>query len=279
MNPMSERSNHSKPVSDDHIKTRCATVPQLSIVVPTYKERDNLELLTRRIFEVVGKSGIDAELIFVDDNSQDGSVELVESLRPTYPVRMIVRTAERGLSTAVLRGFSEAQGEVFLVMDADLSHPPEKISELYQPIASGESDFVIGSRYASGGLTQDWPFLRKLNSWGATLLARPLTSASDPMAGFFCLHRRTWENSARLNPLGYKIGLELLIKGRCRKIREVPIVFEDRYAGKSKLTLKQQMLYLVHLQRLYFFRFPVLSRLVCYGLPLVVIVGLILMLR
>lgn len=245
--------------------------PALSIIVPTYHEADNLEALTTRIFSAVRAAGLQAELILVDDNSQDGSLQIVERLSARYPVRMIVRTAERGLSTAVLRGFEEARGEILLVMDADLSHPPEKIPELYAAIAGGQADFVIGSRYVSEGQTRDWPWLRKLNSWAATLLARPLTPASDPMAGFFCLRRDTWRQADRLSPLGYKIGLELMIKGRCRAIREVPIVFADRHAGKSKLTFRQQLLYLLHLKRLYFYRYPVAAPIVAWGIPAAVL--------
>ncbi|MCG3138339.1 MAG: Undecaprenyl-phosphate 4-deoxy-4-formamido-L-arabinose transferase [Phycisphaerae bacterium] len=252
-----------------------ATTPvQLSIIVPTYKEHDNLELLCRRIFDTMRSSGITAELILVDDHSQDGSVELVEKLQAQYPVRMIVRTNERGLSTAVLCGFDHANGDIFLVMDADLSHPPERIPDLYKLIAEDQADFVIGSRYLAGGQTKDWPFLRKLNSWGATLLARPLTSATDPMAGFFCLRRITWKNADPLNPLGYKIGLELMIKGRCQRVREVAIVFEDRHAGKSKLSARQQFLYLWHLHRLYRYRWPVLSIVLLYLFPIAILAAL-----
>lgn len=247
----------------------------ISVVVPTYREVDNIALLTERVFKVLRGAGIPCELIMVDDNSRDGSVEVVEKLRADYPVQMIVREDERGLSTAVLRGFDDAKGEIFLVMDADLSHPPEKIPDLYEAVRSGEADFVFGSRYVSGGETKDWPLIRKLNSWAATLLARPLTSATDPMAGFFCLNRATWEHAAPLNPLGYKIGLELLIKGRCRKLLDIPILFADRHAGTSKLTFRQQLLYLIHLKRLYFFKFPVLSALVLYGLPVLIVAGLL----
>ena len=248
--------------------------PQLSIVVPTYREVDNIELLTKRIFDALDGADLSAELILVDDNSQDGSAELVESLKANYAVKIILRTAQRGLSTAVLRGFEDAAGEIFLVMDADLSHPPDKIADLYAPVRDGEADFVFGSRYATGGETKDWPFLRKLNSRVATILARPLTRATDPMAGFFCIHRRTWEQAAPLNPLGYKIGLELLIKGRCRNLKDIAIVFADRHAGESKLTLKQQLLYLLHLKRLYFFKYPLLSWVVFYILPAAILVAL-----
>ena len=244
---------------------------QLSIIVPTYREADNVALLIERVFGALSSAGITAEMILVDDNSQDGSLERVQALGKDYPVQMIVRRSERGLSTAVLHGFEHAKGDIFLVMDADLSHPPDRVADLYAAIESGEADFVFGSRYASGGETKDWPFVRKLNSWAATLLARPLTSATDPMAGFFCLHRRTWEQAAPLNPLGYKIGLELLIKGRCSRLKDVPIIFADRHAGKSKLTFTQQLLYLVHLKRLYFFKRPLLSMLIFYFPPVVVL--------
>ncbi len=250
----------------------------ISVVVPTYREADNVALLTERIFKTVRDAGISCELIFVDDNSRDGSVEAIEKLKANYAVRMIVREDERGLSTAVLRGFEDAKGEIFLVMDADLSHPPEEIPDLYAPVRSGEADFVFGSRYVSGGETKDWPFIRKLNSRAATLLARPLTRATDPMAGFFCLHRETWENAAPLSPLGYKIGLELLIKGRCSKLKDIPILFADRHAGKSKLTFRQQLLYLIHLKRLYFFKFPLWSALILCGLPLLLVAGMLWML-
>ncbi len=238
--------------------------PDLSIVVPTFREADNILVLTERIFQATVAADLAAELILVDDNSADGSQELVERLGRTYPVRMIVRTNQRGLSTAVLRGFEDSRGSVLLVMDADLSHPPECIPELYEQVRTNQADFVFGSRYASGGRTHDWPWYRKLNSWIATALARPLSPATDPMAGFFCLRRDRWQQAAgRLNPLGYKIGLELLIKCDCRRLGEVPIVFADRHAGKSKLTLRQQLLYLLHLRRLYFYRFPLASRALC----------------
>lgn len=251
--------------------------PQLSIVVPTYREVDNIAALTRRIFEATRTADITAELILVDDNSRDGSAELVESLRGEYPVEIKVREGERGLSTAVLHGFEQARGEILLVMDADLSHPPDKIPDLFGAIDNNEADFVFGSRYVAGGQTTDWSFLRKLNSRVATLLAKPLTAATDPMAGFFCLSRQTWQQASRLNPLGYKIGLELLIKGRCTRLKDVPIVFADRQAGKSKLTFRQQLLYLVHLKRLYFFKHPVVSALIFYGVPLAALCALLLL--
>ncbi len=233
--------------------------PPVSIVVPTYGEAQNIPLLARRVFETLRAAEIPAEMIFVDDNSRDGTEEAVAELAREFPVRLIARTNERGLSSAVVRGFSEARYDILLCMDADLSHPPEALPSVIAPIADGRADFCIGSRYTAGGRTKDdWGLLRQINSQVATLLARPLTSIKDPMAGFFCLGRATLAKAqaAGLNPIGYKIGLEILIKARCKKATEVPIEFSDRLHGRSKLTFKQQVEYLRHLWRLYRFRWP-----------------------
>lgn len=232
------------------------SAPLLSIVVPTYREAANLPILIERVFAAVGAAGIAAEMIVVDDNSADGTEQVVADWARRVAVRLIVRHDERGLSSAVLRGFDAARGELLLVMDADLSHPPERIADVIAPLRSGAADFVIGSRYVRGGETKDWGFDRWLNSVVATLLSRPLTRARDPMAGFFALHRESLRHAARLNPIGYKIGLELIVKCRCRRVAEVPITFTDRLHGESKLTHRQRVEYLQHLLRLYRFKFP-----------------------
>ena len=142
-------------------------------------------------------------------------------------------------------------GNWCVVMDADLSHPPEAIPGMIARLDDG-ADFVIGSRYVSGGTTDsNWGLLRWLNSKVATWLARPLTRAKDPMAGFFALRRTTFERATALNPIGYKIGLELLVKCRCVRVDEVPIHFADRQHGESKLSFREQLRYLQHLGRLY----------------------------
>jgi dolichol-phosphate mannosyltransferase len=144
-------------------------------------------------------------------------------------------------------------------MDADLSHPPEDIPRFLQHLREG-ADFVVGSRYVDGGSTDaQWGVFRWLNSRIATLLARGLTDIKDPMAGFFAFPRQILEAAPPLLPLGYKIGLEILVKGNCRKVIEIPIFFSDRIRGKSKLTFRQQLYYLQHLRRLYQFRFPWIS--------------------
>jgi dolichol-phosphate mannosyltransferase len=228
-----------------------ATPPHLSIIVPTYREVDNLDPLCRRTFAATTTAGITAEMIIVDDDSQDGSQTLVATLARDFEIRMVTRHGARGLGSAVLRGFEEARWDTLLVMDADLSHPPERIPAVAGPVFSGQAEFAIGSRYVPGGALQQWPWHRRLASLAATLPARWLVPVRDPMAGFFCLPRAVWQQADRLNPVGYKIGLELLVKARCRKIVEVPIVFADRQAGLSKLDFKQQLLYLRHLVGLY----------------------------
>jgi dolichol-phosphate mannosyltransferase len=231
--------------------------PSVSIIVPTYREADNLPTLIERVFVSTREAGLEAELIIVDDDSNDGTEEIVAAWRERVPVRLLIRREERGLSGAVLRGFEEARYDTLLVMDADLQHPPEAIPSLVRRLHEGDCDFVVGSRYASGGrIVGDWSWFRRLNSWAATAVARPLVRLTDPMSGFFALHRRTWEQASGLDPIGYKIALELMVKGGCERPAEVPITFETRRAGESKLSLREQLRYLRHLARLYRFRYP-----------------------
>jgi dolichol-phosphate mannosyltransferase len=231
------------------------------VVVPTYKEAENLPHLIDRLGKVRHEYGLDLDLIIMDDNSRDGSAELVAA-RPETWVQIVVRTTDRGLSPSVLEGMRRAKGDLLVCMDADLSHPPEAIPQMLHKLDEG-ADFVIGSRYVEGGSTSDdWGFLRWLNSRVATLLARPLTSARDPMAGFFAFRRTTFEAGHDFNPVGYKIGLELLVKCGCERVVEVPIHFEDRQLGKSKLTMRQQLLYIKHLRRLYTFKFGAWTQLI-----------------
>jgi len=229
---------------------------QVSIVVPTYRESENLPLLVPRIDAALRGADLSGEIVIVDDDSRDGSVEAVAALAEAgLPVRIIVRQGERGLSTAVLRGFDESAGEYLLCMDADLSHPPEAIPGMVELLTSGQADFVLASRFCPGGSTDaEWGVFRWLNSKVAQLLARPLTRLADPMSGFFALPREVYARAASLNPIGYKIALELMIKCDCRRIREVPIHFADRRLGQSKLNVREQVNYLRHLRRLYAYR-------------------------
>jgi dolichol-phosphate mannosyltransferase len=179
------------------------------------------------------------------------------------PARLVVRQGPRDLSLAVLEGFRAARGRRLLVMDADLSHPPESVPALLDALDQPETDFVIGSRYVAAGRTEAWAWSRQWQSRFATWLSKPLVGAiRDPMAGFFALRRDTFEQAVRLDPVGYKISLELLCRCPHRRVVEVPITFRDRAAGQSKMNLEQQGRYLAHLDRLYRDCRPGLARLV-----------------
>ena len=226
----------------------------IDVIVPTFKEAANIPLLIERLATLRRSYPHPLQLTIVDDDSRDGTIEAVESLALPW-VRLIVRTEARGLSASVLERIERTKGELIVVMDADLSHPPEAIPRMLEELGSG-CDFVVGSRYVEGGVTHDdWGLLRWLNSRFATFLARPFTSIKDPMSGFFALRRETFAHADALNPIGYKIGLELLVKCRCSRVAEVPIAFADRVHGKSKLSFREQLRYLRHLRRLFMYRY------------------------
>ena len=228
------------------------SLSKISIIVPTYKEAQNVDTLTRRIHKTMTEYNISYEIIFVDDDSKDDIEKIISNLSSEgLNVRLIQRKNERGLSSAVLRGFSEAEGGILVCMDADLSHPPETIHVMIDKIVKDNAEFVIGSRYVNGGSTDDkWTIYRRINSRIATLFAKPFTTAKDPMSGFFAIPDRVYKRGSSFNPIGYKIALELIVRCKCEKIVEVPIHFSDRKFGESKLTLKEQLNYLVHIKRL-----------------------------
>ncbi len=231
-------------------------MPEISVIIPTYCEAENLPLLVPRIAETMQKAGLAYEVIVVDDNSPDDTQAVCRELSQRFPLRLIVRRGERGLATAVVAGMRASEADIFVVMDADLSHPPERVPDLVEALRQPEVDFAIGSRYVRGGsIPADWGWFRRLNSWLATILARPLTKVRDPMAGFFAVSRETFEKADPLDPVGYKIGLELLVKARCRHPVEIPIEFTDRRHGESKLTLHEQIAYLRHLWKLLRYRY------------------------
>ncbi len=223
----------------------------LSIVVPTFNERENIAPLARRIFQAVDPAHTD--LLLVDDNSPDGTAQVATALASDYPVRSLVRTTDRGLATAVIAGLRAARGDLIVSMDADLSHPPERIPALLEPLNDPTVNMTIGSRFVPGGKVDlHWPAHRRLNSWVARMLARPLTPVRDMMAGFFAVRRDSLRLDG-LHPIGYKIALELIVRHRWRNVVEVPITFSDRHAGQTKLNLAEQLRYLRHLARLYAF--------------------------
>jgi dolichol-phosphate mannosyltransferase len=233
----------------------------IDVIVPTYREALNLPLLIERLTTLKNGPIPRLHLTIVDDNSQDGTDEVIRQLNMPW-VSLIVRTSNRGLSSAVLEGLNRTSGDVIIVMDADLSHPPEAIPSMLEKLGNG-SDFVIGSRYTDGGVTDDnWGLFRWLNSRVATLFARPFTNVGDPMSGFFALERATYSKADFLNPIGYKIGLELLVKCRCCRIAEVPISFADRVHGESKLSLREQLRYIQHIRRLFLYKYGAWSEVV-----------------
>ncbi len=237
----------------------------ISIVIPTYEEVENIPLIAAEIDAAL--VGVQYEIIFVDDNSNDGSIEAVDLLQNrSIPAKIVVRKHERGLSTAVIRGLREAIGQYLVVMDCDLSHPATAVLPMVEKLQTDKTDFIIGSRYVKGGsFEEDWGVLRLINSKVATWLALPLCRVHDPMSGFFAFACEKLETLDELTPTGYKIGLEIMVKGSFSKPSEYPIHFKDREFGESKLGLREQVKYLRHLRRLYKYKFPVSSEFFQFG--------------
>lgn len=207
---------------------------ELSLVIPTYNESENISALVQKILEEFKENNILGEIILVDDNSPDGTGDILDVLKKkNRNIKVIHRKGKLGLSSAVVEGWKVSSGEVLGVMDADLSHPPEKIHKLFNPIKSGNSDFTIGSRYVDGGKILGWNFKRKIMSRTATFFAKPFTCVKDPMSGFFMI-KRDCISFSKINSKGFKILLEVILKASYKKIMEVPITFTDRTKGKSK---------------------------------------------
>jgi dolichol-phosphate mannosyltransferase len=212
----------------------------LSLVVPTYNERDNLPRLAKRIHDSIG-SRCRYEMMVVDDNSPDETWKVARDLSKRYPIRVIRRRSKLGLASAVVEGFRRARGELLSVIDADLQHPPEMLPRLLDEIEKGK-DLVIASRYVKDG---DVGFLnsrRRVISKGATFLARSfvpeISNVEDPLSGFFMV-RREVIRGVELKPVGYKILFEILAKGHYRNVSEIPFTFGIRETGKSKLTMTE----------------------------------------
>jgi dolichol-phosphate mannosyltransferase len=227
----------------------------VSLIIPTYQEVENLPVLIERIDQVRRQYQLKMELLIMDDDSHDGTEQYIAQLNQPW-IKLVIRKENRGLSPAVVDGLNLAQHDFLIVMDADLSHPPEKIPEMLQILRAG-AEFVIGSRYIEGGSTEmGWGLFRWLNSKIATLLAYPFTRVKDPMSGFIALPHTIFERGKwNLNPIGYKIGLELIVKCNCQDVREIPLHFMDRKHGQSKLSLRMQLQYLQHLRRLFIYRY------------------------
>ena len=210
--------------------------PSVSIVIPTLNEAGNIEPLVRAITAAAPRCD---EIVFVDDGSTDGTSDRIRTAMGSAPIRLIER-ADRalGLSGAVIAGVRAARGEFVVVMDADLSHPPEEITNLTQPLFDGRADMVIGSRYVAGGSTPGWPLYRRAMSRLAAASAYPLTGVHDSMCGFFALRRALLLELAPA-ATGFKIAFEAIVRGgRGFRVLEIPIAFRDRRSGTSKMSLR-----------------------------------------
>lgn len=223
----------------------------LSIIVPTYMEKESLPELVGRIESSLKPEKF--EIIIVDDASPDGTAECAEDLNKDYRNIKLVRRGDKlGLSSAVLDGFKRASAQVLAVMDADLQHPPELLSRMYAKISEGY-DLVVASRYAEGGSIDGLSLRRRIVSKGATSLAHVLLprtrNVRDVMSGFFMLRRNVIEE-VKLNPVGFKILLEIIVRGNHSLVTEVPYTFKPRIRGKSSLSLKEAWNYIIHIYRL-----------------------------
>jgi dolichol-phosphate mannosyltransferase len=227
----------------------------VSLVLPTYNEGKNITAVIEQLVPVFDSvKNLEYEIIVVDDDSPDRTWEIALGLTDRIPqLRVIRRQGERGLSTAVIRGWQIAQGRVLAVMDADLQHPPEVVANLCREMQRG-ADLGIASRHVEGGGVSDWSLVRRIISRGAQLigfclLPEVIGRISDPMSGFFMI-RRTSIQDRQLSPLGYKILVEVLGRGKVGWIAEVPYTFRERAEGTSKLTNKIYFEYFQHLFRL-----------------------------
>ena len=246
------------------------TIPQIaeddpikfSLIIPTYNEGENVSAIVNILSQLLD-SAIpgEYELIVVDDNSPDGTWKIAQDLTPEYPqLRVMRREAEKGLSTAVIRGWQGARGKVLGVIDADLQHPPEILLQLWQEMEQG-ADLAVASRHVEGGGVSEWSVIRRFLSRGAQMLGliilpEVIGRLSDPMSGYFMV-RRDAIVGKYLSPVGYKILIEVTGRGAIRWIGEVGYVFRERQAGASKVTWKQYIEYIQHLLRLRFALWPV----------------------
>lgn len=227
-----------------------------SVIVPTYNEAENIVPFVDDVLQTLWSRGVDAEVLVVDDDSPDGTWRIAREEFRGGRVRVIRRTDERGLGSAVVRGIREAQGELCAVMDADYQHPPAAVGHLLEAFdVATDVDVAVGSRYCPGGGIDGWSQTRRLVSWAGAMVARLSVgrtwSISDPMSGFFAVRRSAVAGRLDdLEPDGYKILLEILARMDPRHVVEVPYTFQERRAGESKLTTAESARFLRHVTRL-----------------------------
>lgn len=243
---------------------------KFSLVLPTYKEVNNIEKIVKLLTEILDNIIPNQyELIVVDDDSPDLTWKIAQDLMPQYPqLKVMRRTQEKGLSTAVIRGWQVAKGEILGVIDADLQHPPEVLVKLWTEITRG-ADLAVASRHVEGGGVSEWSVIRRFLSRGAQMLGliilpEVIGRISDPMSGYFLVRREAIANKC-LSPVGYKILIEVVARGKIRWIAEAPYVFREREAGESKVTTKQYLEYIQHLLKLRFSLWQI-KRFIRFGL-------------
>jgi dolichol-phosphate mannosyltransferase len=225
---------------------------KFSIVVPTYNEAAGIERMIVTLDGVFRENALDGEIVVVDDNSPDGTGDIVDRLGDRYPVRCLHRPGKLGLSSGVIDGwkFARPDSEALGAMDADFSHDARIIPQMVAALERGGYGLAIGSRYVKGGGIENWPMRRKVTSLVAIALAKPLTPVRDITSGFFLIKRSALEG-VELDPIGFKIGLEVIAKAHYGRVLEVPYVFTDRVAGESKLNQSEILTYLRQLRRIY----------------------------
>jgi dolichol-phosphate mannosyltransferase len=231
-----------------------AASEKLALVIPTLHEAESLRGLLARVLQVLDGMDIPCEVLVVDDDSRDGTAEMVaEIARQDGRVRLLVRKGKTGLSGAILHGWQNTDAGILAVMDADLQHPPEVLPQLCKCLLEGR-DLAIGSRYARGGGLGEWNPVRRLISYVAVAATFPVQRrglrARDPLSGFFTVRRHCVEDVA-FRTAGFKLLLEILVRGRVRSVGEVPFVFGRRSAGRSKASLRVAWQYLLLLFELY----------------------------
>jgi len=224
---------------------------KFSIVIPTYNEAGGIERLIRGLDAVFKENALDGEIIIVDDNSPDGTGQIVDRLAAHFPVRCVHRPGKMGLSSGVIAGWGVARRESVAVgaMDGDFSHDINIVPKMVKALEDGYG-LAVGSRYVRGGGITNWPLKRIVISRVACAIARPLTNIKDITSGYFLVRRDALED-VKLDPIGFKIGLEVIAKAHYRKATEIPYVFTDRVAGESKLNEKEVFNYLKQLRKLY----------------------------
>ena len=207
----------------------------ITVIVPTLNESENIDILLRRLLAVKSRRKIDFDILFVDSASTDNTCDCVKKWHEPAGVELLSLDKNVGLAGAVIAAVRKAKTTFVLVMDADLSHPPEAIPDLLRPLFENTHDMVIGSRYIAGGSTPDWPLSRRISSKIATIPALFFCDVHDPLAGFFAVQRQRLLELPGTVP-GFKIGLAVLAEyGKDLRVKEIPIEFSDRDFGESKM--------------------------------------------